>query len=90
MKSAVPPTMATWVLTRFAANEALMGDLLEDFERRRSPIWYRRQVISAMFTSVTYALRTHPGEVARTVLLSWGALTLVKRCAAGAGSGAIL
>jgi len=46
-----PPTMATWVLEHLVLgdrNEALEGDLLEEFQRRRSATWYWRQVLGAV------------------------------------------
>jgi hypothetical protein len=47
----VPPTMATWMLKHLVLghrNEALEGDLLEEFQRRRSASWYWRQVLGAI------------------------------------------
>jgi hypothetical protein len=39
----IPPTIATWMLKHLVwggRNEALEGDLLEEFQRRRSATWY--------------------------------------------------
>lgn len=47
----VPPTLATWMLKHLVLghrNEALEGDLLEEFQRRRSASWYWRQVLGAI------------------------------------------
>ena len=47
----IPPTIATWMLKYLVLgdkNEALEGDLLEEFERRRSASWYWRQVFGAI------------------------------------------
>ncbi|HUN83395.1 MAG TPA: hypothetical protein VMU48_03410 [Terracidiphilus sp.] len=46
-----PPRVATWILEHFALadrNEALAGDLLEEFRAGRSNRWYWRQVVSAI------------------------------------------
>jgi preprotein translocase subunit SecY len=44
-----PPTLATWLLKRAArGNEALVGDLLEEYRRGRSTAWYWRQVLTAV------------------------------------------
>jgi hypothetical protein len=46
-----PPALALWLLRRFAAskwNDALTGDLIEEYRRRRSPWWCWRQVLSAI------------------------------------------
>ncbi|HEY6271682.1 MAG TPA: hypothetical protein VIX19_06765 [Terriglobales bacterium] len=48
---AIPPTTATWMLKHLASaegNEELEGDLLEEFQRRRSASWYWRQVLLAI------------------------------------------
>lgn len=45
-----PPLLATWMLEHLAPgnrNEALAGDLLEDFHAGRSNRWYWRQVFAA-------------------------------------------
>ena len=44
-----PPRLATWLLSRFGpANDALLGDLLEEYRAGRSARWYWRQVMMAM------------------------------------------
>lgn len=47
MKFSRPPALANWLfehLTRREHREALAGDLLEEYNRRRSATWYWRQV----------------------------------------------
>ena len=45
-----PPRLATWLLRRCGpANDALLGDLLEEYREGRSARWYWRQVVIAMF-----------------------------------------
>ncbi len=47
----IPPALATWMLKHLVpgeGNEALEGDLLEEFQRRRSASWYWRQVLAAI------------------------------------------
>ena len=44
-----PPAIATWLLKHAArGNDALVGDLLEEHRRRRSVVWYWRQVLTAV------------------------------------------
>jgi preprotein translocase subunit SecY len=44
-----PPALATWLLKHAArGNDALVGDLLEEHRRRRSVVWYWRQVLTAL------------------------------------------
>jgi hypothetical protein len=45
MKDAQPPKLAVALLHRLVSDEALVGDLLEEFEARRSPLWFWRQVL---------------------------------------------
>ncbi len=61
MRSSQPPRVATWLLKRLTAkgkNEALVGDLLEDFTQRRSAAWYWRQVLAAIFANLVQQLRS--------------------------------
>jgi hypothetical protein len=51
MRPSEPPVLATWLLehVRFSnTDEALAGDLLEDFRHGRSVAWYWRQVFAAI------------------------------------------
>lgn len=44
-----PPALATWLLRHAArGNDALVGDLLEEHGRRRSVVWYWRQVLTVV------------------------------------------
>jgi len=54
------PAIATWMLKHLAPgrnNEALTGDLLEEFRRGRPIQWYWRQVIAAIVLGCTRELR---------------------------------
>jgi len=54
MRRIEPPPFATWVLEHLSPgerDEALAGDLLEDFRSGRSHAWYWRQVFSACAVS---------------------------------------
>lgn len=60
MAPSKPPALATWMLEHLlwgGGNEALAGDLLEEFQRRRSVAWYWRQVFGAIVTSFSNELR---------------------------------
>jgi hypothetical protein len=55
-----PPKLAMALLTRFVdENEPLVGDLVEEFDSRRSRVWFWRQVIGA----VVMRLRDRDREV---------------------------
>jgi hypothetical protein len=54
MKRTKPPSLATWILENMTLgerNEALAGDLLEDFRCGRPARWYWRQVLVAVALS---------------------------------------
>jgi hypothetical protein len=60
MKKSKPPALASWMLDHLlwgGRNEALAGDLLEEFQRRPSVAWYWRQVIGAIFASFSNEVR---------------------------------
>lgn len=60
MKSIAPPRLAVYLLRRrLSHNEPLVGDLLEEFERRQSRVWLWWQVLAAI---VVAAFR-RPDEV---------------------------
>ena len=72
MTSIHPPRMATWLLRRFSSGphaEAIAGDLLEQYQSIRSPLWYWGQVGSAVAADVR-------GSVASAKLQTAGALAL--------------
>jgi len=46
-----PPRLATWILKRLGSNiieDALVGDLFEAYQRRKSPFWYWKEVVVAI------------------------------------------
>lgn len=56
-----PPKIATWILENLSPgrkNEALAGDLLEEFRRGRTALWYWRQVLTAIISAFAGKLRT--------------------------------
>lgn len=60
MKQSKPPALAAWMLEHLlwgGRNEALAGDLLEEFQRRASVAWYWRQVLGAILASFSSELR---------------------------------
>jgi hypothetical protein len=60
MKPSEPPELATWLLEHFVLgnkNEALAGDLLEEFRQRCSVAWYWRQVLGAILVGFLSELR---------------------------------
>lgn len=55
-----PPDLATWVLEHLmlgGKNEPLAGDLIEEFQRRQSVVWYWRQVGAAICVNCSNKIR---------------------------------
>lgn len=72
MKASKQPVLATWVLEhiRFSnTNEALAGDLLEDFQHGRSVAWYWRQVLAAILVGFGTEVRQHWVLAVRAVVI---------------------
>ncbi len=62
MRRTNPPFFATWVLEHLTPgdrNNALSGDLLEEFRSGRSTSWYWRQVLSAVAINSAREIRSH-------------------------------
>ena len=73
MKSSQPPLLATWLLEHLVLggkNEALTGDLLEDFRRRGSVAWYWRQVFMAIRVGCSEELRARRIEIIFAIICS--------------------
>jgi hypothetical protein len=74
MMATHPPRLATWVLEHFVSGprrESLVGDLLEQYPRRRSAVWYWRQVLAAIVGSVARDLSAHKRLAVRAVAVGW-------------------
>lgn len=81
-----PPPLADWLLKRFVSGyrrEALLGDLLEEYQAGRTPGWYWRETIVAVLVCArrkVYQLISHPriravaGLAAQLALLTWTVL----------------
>ena len=62
MKSSEPPALARWLFERVRfsdTDEALAGDLLEEFTQGRSAAWYWRQVLVAIVVDYRKEVRIH-------------------------------
>jgi hypothetical protein len=69
-----PPALATSLLDLLCnENEALAGDLLEEFRRNQSIGWYWQQVLMAVLIRLSKDLRAHWVLAARAILI--GAVT---------------
>src|SRR5687768_11960930 len=60
MTTSRPPRFAVALLNAFASDDALVGDLVEEFERRRSRVWLWRQTLTVVFLAVLRRRRPRP------------------------------
>ena len=51
--------IAVWMFERLGLDVALAGDLLEECARRRSTIWYWRQVLIAIWIGIWSTIFAH-------------------------------
>jgi hypothetical protein len=66
MRQSNPPRLATWMLehlTPTGRNDALAGDLLEEFRSGRSAIWYWRQVLACISIANTRVVTAYLGAL---------------------------
>jgi hypothetical protein len=74
-----PPAFATWLLERFGVkrqNEALMGDLAEEYQAGQSRMWYWWQTLVAIWATAVRDIRAHKLLALRALTMAW-ALDLV-------------
>jgi hypothetical protein len=81
MTPTTPPRVATMLLNRFAANDALAGDLQEEYRRGRSAAWYWRQVVAAMAIAAFRRGDWHELFAAQGMVMQWVMLGLGSVCA---------
>ena len=71
MRAEEPPRIATWLLRQCAASErdeSLVGDLLEEYQRRRSGWWYWRQTLLATALTAVHDFRVRRWWLVRAVV----------------------
>lgn len=64
------PGPAIWLLQRSEVDPALIGDIVEEYERRRSRLWLFRQVLSAVSLAIFGRGREPRPHTRRTVSLT--------------------
>ena len=74
-----PPAIATWIWKHFGCGpnqEAVLGDLAEEYSRKGSRMWYWRQVLKAIPVSVFKEVRSHKRIAARAMMIGWAIWTV--------------
>src|SRR6266850_3959882 len=77
-----PPRTATWMLKHFgsgANNDAVLGDLAEQYQQKEDGMWYWRQVLKAIPISFFKEIRGHKRIAARALLTGWSMWILAGR-----------
>jgi hypothetical protein len=72
MSLRTPPRLATWLLKHLGPSyrrEALVGDLLEEYQQDRSRIWYWRQTGAALAISASRLFRVRMPKLVLTAVL---------------------
>jgi hypothetical protein len=80
--SSQPPRLATWLVKRFGVavcTDPLIGDLLEEFIRGRSRLWYWKQALRAIVIGVYQDIRTHKLLAIRGALTGFAVLFVAGR-----------
>jgi hypothetical protein len=82
MNTSQPPSLATWLLEQWGPGpnrEALAGDLIEQYQQRRAPAWYWRQVLRAILFGAVHDIRDHTLLAVRALVVFWTASFLLAR-----------
>lgn len=80
MRPMQPPTIATWLLNKFGCtNDALKGDLAEEYSQGRSIAWYWRQVLVAIAVGFSMEVSAHKLLALRAMITGWAVIYLLER-----------
>lgn len=71
-----PPALLTWLAQRLLSNQALLGDLVEQFGSGRSAAWYWRQALGSILLGSYQDVRLHKLMTLRAIVVGWGVLTV--------------
>jgi hypothetical protein len=69
-----PPAFGQWLLTR-VADEALAGDLTEEYAAGQSRSWYWREVILAALVGAIACIRQHKWHTLWATVVAWTFMT---------------
>lgn len=69
------PVLATWLLERFGThNQPLIGDLMEEYRRGRSVLWYWTQVLAAIVVGSLKQLGAHKLLAIRALIVGYASI----------------
>lgn len=79
MNSAQPPKMATWLLKQFGCspnNDAVIGDLIEQYHQGQTSYWYWKQTFVAIVRSMFREVGDQKWRTLSAVAVGWMMLTV--------------
>jgi hypothetical protein len=71
MTTSQPPVVARWVLECFCHDQGLAGDLIEEYGRRQSALWYWKQAAMAVGAYSTSQIREHKWLALRAIVTGY-------------------
>jgi len=72
------PALANWLLARFGSVEdALVGDIYQEWSAGRSSAWFWHQTLSAVVCATVRDIRRRPWRTCAALLLGWSAAAAV-------------
>jgi hypothetical protein len=90
MNAPAPPRLAMYLLNRFGSpyqRESLAGDLIEQFQKGRSPAWLWREVLYAVLIERLRAIESKPWRSSpKTIFRIINAIMLAAAIALGVGT----
>jgi hypothetical protein len=73
-----PPALANWFLARFGSvDDALVGDMYQEWSSGRSRAWFWHQTLSAIACATVREIRCRPSRACTAVLLGWSVAAAV-------------
>ena len=63
--------VGTWLLDRFCDDPAVAGDLMEEYRRGQSTLWYWREVVAAICAYSWSAIWEHKWMTVRAIMTGW-------------------
>ena len=73
-----PPALANWLLAQFGSVEdALVGDIYQEWSTGRSSAWFWHQALSAIACATVREIRYRPWRTCTVLLLGWSVAAAV-------------
>ena len=73
-----PPAFANWLLARFGSvDDALVGDLYQEWSAGRSSAWFWHQTLSAIACVSVREIRCQPWRACTALLVGWSVAAVV-------------